>query len=470
MSAHGARASVYVMKLTMLGSGVRAPFVLRGLAAAQADLGLNEVVLHDTDPERLELMTALGGHLCAEWGAGFAVRAEPDARAAVAGARFVFSAIRPGQEAARVVDEEVPLKHGVLGQETTGPGGFAMAFRTIPAMLGYARLIEDAAPDALLVNFTNPVGIVVQALHDHSSVRAVGICDGPISMQRSVAEFLGLPRERVHADYFGLNHCGWIHRVLVDGRDRLPELLDRFEELQAADEQWQLFEPDLVRAIGMLPMEYLYFYYYRDQAVAHIRGSGSSRGRQLQMLNDALWPVLRRCVDADDLPGARVAWERAMSERDATYFSRERGESPGGGPGGDVFAGEGYEGVATAVMAAAVQRRKVPLILNVPNRGAIGGLRDDDVVEVTCLADEHGAHPIAQGAMPEGASALVGQVKLYERLTVTAAVEGSYDASLDALLAHPLVASYPAAKAILDGYVDDLAGLLPPLIPRSNLP
>ena len=302
MSAGSTRASVSVVKLTMLGSGVRAPFVLRGLAAGQDDLGLDEVVLHDTDPERLELMTALGGHLCAEWGAGFTVRGEADARTAVAGARFVFSAIRPGQEAARAVDEEVPLKHGVLGQETTGPGGFAMALRTIPAMLAYARLIEEVVPDALLVNFTNPVGIVMQALHDHSSVRAVGICDGPISMQRSVAEFLGLPRERVHADYFGLNHCGWIHRVLVDGRDRLPELLDRFEELQAADEQWRLFDPNLVRAMGMLPMEYLYFYYYRDQAVAHIRGSGSSRGRQLQKLNDSLWPALRRCVDADRSP------------------------------------------------------------------------------------------------------------------------------------------------------------------------
>jgi 6-phospho-beta-glucosidase len=452
--------------MTLLGSGVRAPFVLRGLAAGEADLGLDEVVLHDTDPERLELMAALGAHLCAEWGAGFTVRGEADQRAAIAGARFVFSAIRPGQEGARAVDEEVPLKHGVLGQETTGPGGFAMALRTIPAMLGYARLIEDAAPDALLVNFTNPVGIVMQALHDHTSVRAVGICDGPISMQRSVAEFLGLPREQVHADYAGLNHCGWIHRVLVDGRDRLPELLERFEELQATDEQWGLFDPALVRAIGMLPMEYLYFYYYRDAAVAHIRGSGGSRGRQLQALNDALWPVLRARIDAGDLPGARAAWERAMGERDATYFARERGETvedEAPSEPGDVFDGEGYEGVATAVMAAAVQRRKVPLILNVPNRGAIGGLRDDDVVEVTCLADEHGAHPIAQGDLPEAAIALVSQVKLYERLTVTAAVEGSYDAALEALLAHPLVASYPAAKAILDDYVADLGGLLPPL-------
>jgi len=453
------------MKMTLLGSGVRAPFVLRGLAASEADLGLDEVVLHDTDPERLELMAALGGHLCAEWGVGFTVRGELDPRAAIAGARFVFSAIRPGQEAARAVDEEVPLKYGVLGQETTGPGGFAMALRTIPAMLDYAQLIEDVAPDALLVNFTNPVGIVMQALHDHSSVRAVGICDGPISMQRSVAEFLGRPREQVYVDYFGLNHCGWIHRVLVDGRDRLPELLDRFEQLRAADEHWQLFDPALVRAIGMLPMEYLYFYYYRDQAVANIRGSGSSRGRQLQLINDALWPVLRACVDAGDLPGARAAWERAMSERGATYFARERGEivAEEDEALSDVFEGEGYEGMATAVMAAVVQRRKVPLILNTANRGAIGGLLDDDVVEVTCLVDEHGAHPIAQGVLPDAAMALIGQVKLYERLTVRAAVEGSYDAALGALLAHPLVASYPAATAILDEYVVGLPGLWPRL-------
>jgi 6-phospho-beta-glucosidase len=453
------------VKMTLLGSGVRAPFVLRGLAGGEEDLGLDEVVLHDSDPERLELMAVLGRHLCKGWGAHFAVRGEPDPAAAIDEARFVFSAIRPGQEAARAIDEEVPIKHGVLGQETTGPGGFAMALRTIPAMLDYARLIEERAPDALLVNFTNPVGIVMQALHDHSSVRAVGICDGPISMQRSVAEFLGRPRERVHADYFGLNHCGWIHRVLVDGHDVLPDVVDRFDELRRADEQWALFDADLVRRLGMLPMEYLYFYYYREQAVAHISGSGGSRARQIQSLNDGLWPQLRACVDSGDVPGALVAWERAMAERDATYFARERGEAVAEELDdlGDAFEGEGYEGVATAVMSAAVQRRPTPLILNVANRGAIGGLRDDDVVEVSCVVDEHGAHPIAQGDMPTSAAALIAQVKLYERLTVVAAVEGSYDAALEALLTHPLVASYPVAKAILDEYVAALGGLLPTL-------
>jgi 6-phospho-beta-glucosidase len=453
------------VKLTMLGSGVRTPFVLKGLARRPDALGLDEVVLHDTDPERLDLMGALGAYLCTQWGAGFVVRAEPDPAAALADARFVFSAIRPGQEDARVIDEELPLKHGVLGQETTGPGGLAMALRTIPAMLGYARLIEEVAPTALLVNFTNPVGIVTQALHDHSSIDVVGICDGPVSMVRSVAELLDRPPERVHADYFGLNHCGWIHRVLVDGHDRLPEVLDRFEELQATEDQWRLFDPALVREIGMLPMEYLYFYYYRDRAVEHIRRSGGSRARQLLALNDGLWPTLRARIDAGDLSGAQAAWERAMSERGETYFARERGEpiQEADGDVGDVFDDEGYEGVATGVIAAVVERTKATSILNVPNRGAIGGLRDDDVVEVTCLADEHGAHPIAQGDLPSSAMTLIDQVKLYERLAVSAAVEKSYVRALDALLAHPLVASYPMAKALLDGYVEELGGLLSPL-------
>ncbi len=159
-----------------------------------------------------------------------------------------------------------------------------MAMRTIPAMLGYARMVTEVAPDALIVNFTNPVGLIVQALTDHASARVVGVCDGPIGMKQSVAEFLGVPADEVHADYFGLNHAGWIHRVLVEGRDRLPEILDRYEELQRQDESWRLFDPELVRSLGMLPMEYLYFYYYRQQAVENIVASGSSRGEQIAAL------------------------------------------------------------------------------------------------------------------------------------------------------------------------------------------
>jgi 6-phospho-beta-glucosidase len=451
----------------MLGSGVRAPFVLRGLVRHQDDLALTEVVLHDVDRARLDTMTALGRFLCEAWGGTFELRGDPDPHAAAADARFVFAAIRPGQERARTFDEELPLKHGVLGQETTGAGGFAMAMRTIPAMLEHARTIEEVAPDALLVNFTNPVGIVTQALHDRSSVPTVGVCDGPVSMKRSIASFLDVPSDCVHADYAGLNHCGWIHRVQVDGVDRLPELIDRFDELRKLDEEWRLFDPELVRSIGMLPMEYLYFFYYRDRAVENILGSGGTRAGQIAAINDLLWPELHARVEAGDLAGAGDAWTRGMQTRGETYFARERGEAVAERPAveddAEPFEGEGYEGVATAVMLTAARRLRVPLILDVPNRGAIGCLADDDVVEVTTMMDEHGAHPLAQGRLPETAEALLRQVKRYERLTVEAATTGSYDAALEALMVHPLVGSYPLARAILDGYLTAHGELFPEL-------
>src|SRR5262245_55435086 len=445
------------MKLTMLGAGVRAPFVLHGLVEHQDELGLTEVVLHDVDPDRLATMTALGRFLCGGWGGKFELRGDGDPRAALAEARFVFAAIRPGQERARTFDEELPLKHGVLGQETIGPGGFAMAMRTIPAMLEHARTIEEVAPGALVVNFTNPVGIVTQALHDHSSVRVVGVCDGPVSMKRSIASFLGVPGDAVHADYAGLNHCGWIHRVHVEGEDRLPELLDRFDELRKLDDHWALFDTELVHTLGMLPMEYLYFFHYRDRALENILGSGGTRAAQIAAINDVLWPELRARVAAGDPAGAADAWTRAMETRDETYFARERGEDiassapPDGEP--ELFEGEGYEGVATAVMRTVARRLRVSLILDVANRGAIGCLRDDDVVEVTSMMDEHGAHPLAQGQLPERAESLLRQMKTYERLTVAAATTGSYDTALRALQTNPLVGSYPLARSILDDYL-----------------
>ncbi len=452
------------MKVAMLGTGVRSPGVLLGLAKLERELGITEVALHDNDAERLDIISTLGAHLCREAGASFTVRAERDPRAAFAGSRFIYTAIRVGQERARAIDEQLPLKYGVLGQETTGPGGFAMAMRTIPVMLDYARMIEEVAPDALVVNFTNPVGLVMQALCDHTSLRVVGVCDGPPHMHRSVAKFLDIPADEVHVDYFGLNHCGWIRSVLVEGEDRLPEILRNFEELQKSDAVWAVFDPELVRSLGALPMEYLYFYYYREQAVEHIRRSGSTRGEQIATLNASLWPALRQLVDAGDLAGARDAWRTALRARGATYFARERGHSmpDAGQPALDASESEegGYAAVAATVMESIELRRKTSLILNVPNHGAIPDLRDTDVVEVSCLVDEHGAHPLSQGAMPDAMRGLIESVKTYERLTVEAAVEGSYEKALRALIVHPLVGSYPLAKAVLDGYVSLHEGFL----------
>lgn len=450
------------MRLTLLGAGVRTPFVLNGLSRRR-DLGLTEVVLHDVDPDRLEVMGTLGAHLSATWGAPFTVRADPDARSAIAGASFVYSAIRPAQEAGRVADEEIPLALGVLGQETTGPGGFAMAMRTIPSMLAHARLMEEVAPDAILICFTNPVGIVVQAVCDETSARVVGVCDTPASMHRSIAALLGRPTEEVQVEYAGLNHCGWIHRVVVDGTDRLPELLDRFEELRQLDRHWRPFDPAQVRRAGMLPNEYMVFYDEPERATANIKRSGASRARQLLELHDTLWSTLRERVEAGDLAGAASAWEAAVGERGATYFARETGEGGGGGHA-DVFDDEGYQGVAAAVITAAVHGRPARLILNTVNRGAISTLHDADVVEVTSMASRDGAEALPQGDLPTHAERLLDRVKTYERLTVEAAVTGSLAAAREALATHPLVGSDDLARALLDRFVQTHAGRWPTLV------
>ena len=324
-----------------------------------------------------------------------------------------------------------------------------MALRTIPAMLGYARLIEEVAPDALLVNFTNPVGIVMQALHDQAPVRASASATARLdAAERGGASSASPPRtgprRLLRAEPLRVDPPRAGRRARPPARAARP-----LRRAPARRRTVAAVRPGARAAIGMLPMEYLYFYYYRDEAVRTSCGSGSSRGAQLQALNDALWPDPalvrstrvtsrgRRGVGAGDgdarrdllRAGARRGGRRATTARPATP-SRV----------------EGYEGMATAVMVAAVQRRKVPLILNVPNRGAIHGLLDDDVVEVTCLVDEHGAHPIAQGDCPRRPWRSCARSRLYERLTVTRRRGGLVRRRARGAAAHPLVGSYSPAS------------------------
>jgi 6-phospho-beta-glucosidase len=443
-----------IVKLTLLGAGVRTPLVVRGVAAGARSLGIDRIALHDPDPDRLRVMTALGRSVLEDAGADVVLEAPGEAREALRDARFVFAAIRVGGEAARAADERSAIDAGVLGQETVGPVGLAMAMRTIPAMLEHARTIEEVAPDAFLVNFTNPVGIVTQAVTQHTSVRAVGICDTPLSLGRSLASFVDIGLDELDLGYVGLNHLGWYTRVGTRDGDALPTILDRFEALAATDAAWGLFDPGLVRALGLLPNEYDVFYYERERTFDAIRRSGGTRGEQLLALNARLWTDLARLVDAGDLARAWGAWNAAMAERGATYFARERGDDvetasrrrPDG-----VEAG-GYEGMATSVMSAIASGGSTTLVLDVPNRGAIAELADEDVVEIPCRLEAGEVRPLPQDPLPEPARALIEPVKAYERLALEAGVTRSRSTALRALLCHPLVGSFETASRLVDAF------------------
>ena len=262
------------MKLCILGGGgFRTPYVYQALLRDGGTPRITEVALYDIDEDRLRSMTMI----LEQFAVGFddAPKLVPTTalRSAIEGSDFVFAAIRVGGLEGRRCDEHVALDLGVIGQETTGPGGLAYAIRTVPVMMEVARLVKELAPQAYLMNFTNPAGIITEAMQSVLGDRVLGICDTPSGLGRRVARMLGLDHTRVQMDYVGLNHLGWMRRVLYDGEDVLPSLLTD-ESLLPQMEEAKVFGTDWIRTLGVIPNEYLYYYYFHRDAVAedqHLR-------------------------------------------------------------------------------------------------------------------------------------------------------------------------------------------------------
>ncbi|HEY8286677.1 MAG TPA: glycoside hydrolase [Chloroflexota bacterium] len=443
------------MKLTIIGgAGVRTPLFIRGLANLAPTLGLTNVTLMDRQEEKLRLIGALCRHLLHQAGDPVTLDLTTDPRVALSGADFVVTTVRVGDESARVLDERIALDLGVLGQETTGPGGFAMALRSIPVILQYADLMAEICPRAWLLNFTNPAGLVAQAIADaRPTMRVAGICDTPPTMLRAVAQALGHPADELEFTFYGLNHLSWLASARYRGEDLLPGLLADDRALRALPDE--PFEPALTRMIGMIPNEYLYYYYYRERAVANILAARESRGEQVARLSAKLLTDLRS-ADPERRPDEGMAVYRAyLGTRRGSYMAAETGGHMDRGADEVALAegNQGYAGVAMAVMSAVQSGSAHKLILNVPNHGAIAGLEDADVIEAMCEVDETGAHSLAVGDIPEHALLLMRQVKRYERLTVAASAGKSRNLAVEALLAHPLVGSYSLATALVERYL-----------------
>ncbi|MFC5448532.1 6-phospho-beta-glucosidase [Paenibacillus aestuarii] len=455
------------MKLTVLGgAGMRTALLVNGLIRHSEQLQFDEVALYDIDEERLHIMGSLSQYIAQTKQASFRVTFTTDIREALQGAAFVFSAVRVGQEESRVNDERVALKYGVLGQETTGPGGFAMALRTIPVMIEYTRIIHEVAPNAWLLNFSNPSGLLAQAMNTYGHCKVIGICDAHAGIKNALSKFLGVHFSRLQVDYYGLNHLGWVPKVHLDGVDQMPMLLDRFEELAKSAHIFSFFDKELIRNIGMLPNEYLYYFYYHDRSVRHILQSGETRGEQIVKLNRPLLQRIAPLVREGKLKEAWMDYKETLDKRSSTYMSKETSGEVHNiheqeAPVHSQFEEEGYEGLAINVMKGIHLNKQQVLTLNVPNRGTIAGLKDDDVVEVPCLVNQNGPTPLSVGQIADMAMALIHPVKTYERLTVEAAVKGDYQAGLNALTVHPLVPSFTVAKSMFDEYLQVHKAYLP---------
>jgi 6-phospho-beta-glucosidase len=454
------------MKLTVLGGGgVRMPAFIRGLLSSREAV-FDEICLFEPDELRRKTTGRLSAELADALGRPGLVQLTADAEAAFAAADFVFSAIRVGGDAARVVDEEVALRRGIVGQETTGPGGCAMALRTIPVLLGYCDILARCAPGAVLINFTNPVGVITQAISLHTRVRVVGVCDTPSSTLDRLAGFLGASRDKISFSYGGLNHLGWITSFAVDGEERIGTLLDRYEELRRFDHVFAAFDPDQVRRLGAIPTEYVYYFYEPARYVAAVARAGASRGADVLRLNSELLAAIASAFDAGGVDDAWSAYSALMGVRRDTYMrtdtdgdsqqaqarARRAAAGPAGpsGPGGGRPGG--YEGVALQVIDGLTGSSPGGVIVNTRNGASLGFLDPDDVVEVPALVHGGGVSPLAVGRLPRSAVGLITQTKQYERELVDAAVTGDAGLAALALAVHPLVPGVTVAREMISEY------------------
>ncbi|MFI1968075.1 6-phospho-beta-glucosidase [Streptomyces cinnamoneus] len=436
------------MRLTILGGGgFRVPLVHRALledARRGAPGRCTELVLHDTDSARMRVIAAVLEARAAGVPGAPSVRMTDDLDDAVRGADFVFSAIRVGGTAGRVLDERVPLAEGVLGQETVGAGGVLYGLRTVPVALRIAERIAELAPEAWVINFTNPAGLVTEAMSAALGERVIGICDSPVGLVRRAARAAGADPERVGYDYVGLNHLGWLRGLSVDGRELLPGLLADDGAL-ASFEEGKLFGARWLRALGALPNEYLHYYYFRRETLASVREAAQTRGEFLdRQQGDFFTGATAEPHRASEL------WERARLRREETYMAESRAASGGWERDSCDLEGGGYDRVAVALMRAIAGDESTRLILNVPNGTTVPALAPETIVETVCDVSAKGAHPVPCAPLREDQLGLMLQLKAVERATIEAALRPGSDAALRALALHPLVDSPAVAARILE--------------------
>ncbi len=412
------------LKIAVIGAGsTYTPELVDGIIKRRNELPLTELYLMDIDPLKLGIVGGLIRRMLQAEGLEATTVLTADLEEAVRGADFVICQIRVGQLAARIRDEKIPLRHGLIGQETTGAGGFMKALRTIPQLSRIAGVMERLAPDAWLINFTNPSGIIAEMLLNHHRVKSIGLCNAPIMMQRDALQRVPVERlAEASVEYVGLNHLSWVTDVYLAGEPILADQLrGHFRTFRPANLPQIDFEPELLQELGAIPCSYLTYYYYRERALAHLKEEPKTRGEICLEIEAELLKLYQ---------------QPELHEKPAILEKR----------GGHL-----YSEAAISLVSAIYNDKNEAHIVNVPNQGALPFMADGDVVEIRCMVGRNGARPLP---LPNFANqhviGMMQTLKAYEKLTVQAGLTGDRSLALQALLNHPLVGDYAKARAVLD--------------------
>jgi 6-phospho-beta-glucosidase len=330
-----------------------------------------------------------------------------------------------------------------------------MGFRTAAVAIEYARVVERLSPEAWLINFTNPAGLITQAISHHTNVRVIGICDTPTELFHRIASALGAPPEEVHCDYVGLNHLGWIRKVTLRGEDVTAKLLASDEALLSLY-QAKLFDFDMIRSLGLIPTEYLFFYYSRRRALRNQLTAGATRGEEISRLNDELFEKLAKSIGEGNPEAALSTYVDYLNQRSGSYMQLEASAGTAFDKStsltDDPFrVATGYHRIALDVMNALCSDEPRRVVINVRNHGAISDVDREDIVEAPCAISKHAIIPDNCGALPEDVRGLVLAVKAYERAAIEAVVTGSADYARKAMLLYPAIGEWePSADLLKD--------------------
>ena len=445
------------MKLAVIGGGgVRSMFLAKSISQKSEKLGIKELYFMDNDVQKLNIFGQMAKKVSSLICPSLKFVLTSNVIEAVSNADYVITTIRVGGDSLRVKDERIALNLGVLGQETTGAAGFSFAMRSIPVLIEYCEIIKRyAKPNVKVFNFTNPAGVVSQALSDKGYDFTYGICDAPSGMLHSFASLLNVPADRVYGDIYGLNHLSFFRSVTLDGNNVIEDLINNPAAYRSTDMRY--FSPEMLKYRHFIPNEYLYYFFNRERAVQNILNANETRGELIERVNKLMIKDLSDIDVENNFKSALEIFEKYYGMRENSYMAEETGIVRDYLWKFDPFSEDsgGYAGVALRYIDIINSGEVGEMIFCTKNNGAIPFLADNDIVEITCdvCSDSVTPHRFAESEIDSYAAELIRRMKKYEKLAADSILSRDKNKAIEALALHPLIESYSIAEKLIDSYI-----------------